>query len=208
MNRFFIVSGLLFLLVGGMACQSPEAPVAAVVADQPKKLPEPIRFLKSLEVKPGLTFDVMSWGRGSASSGGYLLLRSDSAALKYRTTSGELNGEIVDAWNMDMDADGDPEIFIQAKGQGEGSFLSLYVYEFTSSGSSQQLRFPDLSAASKKSYRGLDSLYVLDGKLRRDFPLFNENDNSGKPSGGKKTLEYTLRSNTFNVKEVTGTEAK
>ena len=45
----------------------------AVVKEQKPdsvKLPAPFRFHKAVEVKPGLTLDVVSWGRGSESVGG------------------------------------------------------------------------------------------------------------------------------------------
>ncbi|MXV16119.1 hypothetical protein [Hufsiella ginkgonis] len=176
-----------------------------VVAEQVIKEPAltaPFRFHKAIEVKPGLTFDVLSWGRGSESSGSFLILRSDSTHLEYRSTEGKLDGRVEDAWNMDMDSDGNPEIFIQSKGEGEGSYLNLYVYEFNNSGSAQPLKFPELTAATRKLYRGMDSVYVKDGKLRRDFPLFGESDPAGKPSAGKKQVEYSLRNNTFTIKEV------
>ncbi|HEY1025890.1 MAG TPA: hypothetical protein VGE26_12040 [Sphingobacteriaceae bacterium] len=163
---------------------------------------EPFRYHRAIEVRPGLTFDVLSWGRGSETTGAFMILRSDSTNLKYRSTTGELDGKIVDAWNMDMDSDGNPEIFIHAEGEGEGSHLNMYVYEFNESGSSQKLTFPGLSTSSKKGYKGQDSIFINDGKLRRQFPVYEETDAPNKPGGGKKLLEYSLRNNSFIVKEV------
>ncbi|WP_423148309.1 hypothetical protein [Rubrolithibacter danxiaensis] len=165
-------------------------------------LDAPFRFHKAIEVKPGLTFDVLSWGRGSEMVGGLLILRSDSTHLKYASTTDELEGRIVDAWNMDMDSDGNPEIFIQAKGDQKDSYLNMYVYEFSNSGNEQKLRFPELSSSSKKNYRGKDSLYVKDDKIMREYPLFDDKDTAGVSPTGKKTLEYSLRGNSFNVKEI------
>ena len=166
------------------------------------KLTEPFRFHKALEVKPGLTFDVLSWGRGSDSTGAYLILRSDSTHLKYKSTTGELDGKIEDAWNMDLDSDGNPELFIQANTKGKDSHLNMYVYEFGKDGNPQQIRFPDLSASMKKGYKGKDSIYIKDGKLMREFPLFIDTDAENKPSGGKRTIEYHLRNNSFTANEI------
>jgi hypothetical protein len=171
------------------------------------KLPQPFRYHKAVEVKPGLTLDVVSWGRGSGSTGAYLILRSDSTHLKYRSISGELDGSIVDVWNMDMDSDGNPELFIQARGEGEGSHLNMYVYEFSESGSAQQLTFPNLGSSSKKGYKGDDSLYIKDDKLMREFPIVEIDDKTGRQSSAnKKVLEYSLRNNSFRVNEVTPEE--
>lgn len=171
--------------------------------DATVKIPAPFRFHKAIEVKPGLTLDVVSWGRGSESVGAYLILRSDSTHLKYRSISGELDGKIVDVWNMDMDSDGNTELFIQAQGEGEGSYLNMYVYEFADNGSSQQITFPKLGSASKKGYKGGDSLYIKDDKLFREFPVTDADDKTdSKSTGSKKVLEYGIRNNSFTVNEV------
>ena len=164
----------------------------------------PFKFHKAVEVKPGLTLDVVSWGRGSESVGGYLILRSDSTNLKYRSISGELDGKIVDVWNMDMDSDGNPELYIQAQGEGEGSHLNMYVYEFSDGGSSQQINFPNLGNASKRGYQGNDSLYIKDDKLIREFPIVITDEKTGSKTAeaNKKVLEYGLRNNSFTVEEV------
>ena len=174
---------------------------------QSGRLPAPFRFHKAVEVKPGLTLDVVSWGRGSESVGGYIILRSDSTHLKYRSISGELDGKMVDVWNMDMDSDGNPELFIQAQGEGEGSHLTMYVYEFSDNGSSQKITFPNLGSSSKRGYKGGDSLYVKDDKLYREFPIVNTDEqDSNKPVETKKVLEYGIRNNSFTVNEVQSEE--
>lgn len=165
-------------------------------------LPEPFHFHKAIEVKPGLVFDVVSWGRGSGLTGAFLILRSDSTEMKYRSTSGELEGQVKDAWNMDMDSDGNPEIFIETRGGDKDNYLNIYVYEFDDNGSSRELHFPDLTSSTKRSYRGKDSVYIKEGSLYREFPLYDEQDTAGVKPTGKKLIEYTLRGNSFSVKEV------
>lgn len=196
-----LLSVLMLGLALWSACKEKKNENAIQPALPKMVLPAPFRFHKAVEVKPGLIFDVFSWGRGGVDSvGAYLILRSDSTHLKYRSVGGELDGRIVDVWNMDMDADGNPEIFIQAK--TPESYLKMYVYEFSDNGSSQELRFPDLSTSSRKTYRGQDSVYVKDGRLFREFPLFEQTDSIAKPTGQKKILEYKLRNNTLGVEEV------
>lgn len=203
MKSIKIAAALLVSAYGLNSCTS--ADKTALVKAKPVeiKLPQPFRYHKAVEVKPGLTLDVVSWGRGSKSTGAYLILRSDSTHLKYRSISGELDGEIVDVWNMDMDSDGNPELFIQAQGEGEGSHLNMYVYEFSDNGSSRELNFPNLGSSSKKGYKGNDSLYIKDEKLIREFPVVNTDQKTGGQSAGsKKVLEYSLRNNSFTVNEI------
>ncbi|WP_207420754.1 hypothetical protein [Desertivirga brevis] len=203
MMKIFYSIAVLSMALAASSCSSEDAPKqAAAPAVNPNKLTEPFRFHKAIEVKPGLTFDVLSWGRGAEYVGAYMILRSDSSRAEYKSIHGELEGEITDVWNMDMDSDGNPELFIQAKGQDKDSYLKMYIYEFTESGSQQQLRFPDITPSTKRSYRGKDSVFVKDGELFREFPLFEEADTAGVNPTGKKLLQYSLRGNNFNVKEI------
>ena len=200
-------AAIIIISVITSSCTSSDKPVLVNQSPAKVTIQPPFRFHKAIEVKPGLTLDVVSWGRGSESVGAFLVLRSDSTHLKYRSLSGELDGEIVDVWNMDMDSDGNPELYIQAKGKGEGSYLSMYVYEFSDNGSSQRINFPNLGSSSKKGYQGGDSLYIKDDKLRREFPVTAvEEDAPDKPKTSKKILEYGLRNNSFTVDEVKPTE--
>ena len=176
--------------------KKPQSSITKVV------LPQPFRFHKAIEVKPGLTFDVLSWGRGAEHVGQYLILRSDSSDVKYSTISEELEGDIVDAWNMDLDSDGNPEIFIQARGEDKDSYFQLYVHEFSESGSSQEIKFPELTSATKRKYRGKDSVYTKDGNLFREFPLFDEKDTSGVKPVDRKIVEYTIKGNRFDIHEI------
>ena len=200
--KLFVTSLVLFASAFFASCTTEEKPQQAAAPNIETKLPQPFRYHKAVEVRPGLTYDILSWGRGSEYVGAYMILRSDSTRSEYRSTTGELEGEITDVWNMDMDADGNPEIFIQAKGQDEGAFLNMYVYEFSEGGSSQQLRFPDLTSSTKKTYRGKDSVYIKNGELYREFPVYEEADTAAVKPIGKKVLEYSLRGNSFSVKEV------
>lgn len=192
---------LLFLaivLLFGCGTEEPKEEVKPVV----KKIMQPFRFHKAIEVRPGLTLDIVSWGRGSSSVGGYLILRSDSTQLNYRSVAGELDGKIMDAWDMDLDSDGNPELYIHAKGEGKGSYLSMYIYEYADNGSNQQLRFPELSSSLNEGYCGNDSVYIKDGKLLRQFPIYNKNDSTGTKTGEIRKIEYVLRNNNFQYKEL------
>ncbi len=195
--KYILISFALISLFG--RCSSDEGIKQVDTAPIITKLEieGPFHFKKDIEVKPGLIFDILNWGRGADSLSAYLILRSDSLRKKFNSTSGELEGKIVDVWNMDMDSDGNPEIFIQTRNNRD--YLNLYVHEFDESGSSQKLRFPDLSEATMKTYRGKDSLYVKNDKLMREFPVYKA-DTAGKvTTESRKTLIYSLSRNDFSV---------
>ncbi len=192
----FIAFGLFMIAIS--ACGSKES---ENVANNPKPKPmaAPFRFQRTIEVKPGLLYDVLTWGRGKDSTSAYLLLRSDSTHQKFKATvAGELTGKPVDAWDMDLDTDGNPEIALQV--QLADQLTDLYIYEFDQLGNSSVIRFPALSEKARKGFKGKDDIYIKDGNLRRDFLYQDPEDQKAKPR--KRTLEYRLFKNTLSIQEI------
>lgn len=195
----FLLTGCLFIMAG---CDRGEQKTATPVA--PSKKPDyvaPFRFHKLIEVSPGQDYDVLSWARGSATGGSFLVLHSDSSGKKYTTTAGDLDGTIVDAYNSDMDLDGNPEILIQARGTDSTNYTTIYAFEF-SNGKGQKLDFPRLNKSQRKGYRGSDNFYIKEGKFMREFPIYDGTGKDAKPTGAKRVLEYGLRDNTLTAKQL------
>lgn len=163
-----------------------------------KEQVNPFPFYKNITVKPGLNFEVLSWGKGVDSLGGYLVLMSDSVKNDFKSLSNERNGIITDAWNMDLDNDGNPEIYIELL--SKENVLDLNVYEYTGNGF-QKINFPPLSSRIKKNYTGKDKFFMKNGDLFRSFPIVNPEDTTQK-SGALKILQYKLSGNSFSVDEV------
>lgn len=159
----------------------------------------PFRFQRTIEVKPGLTFDVLSWKRGAdTNKEAYLILRADSLSSDYHTLSGTVEGSIVDAWNMDLDTDGNPEIIIEARGPRKS--LNLLVFEYRGDNDPTRISVPPLRSATARLYRGRDSVFVRNGSLMRQFPTFEEADTAGLKPTGKKDIEYLLQGSSLVVK--------
>jgi hypothetical protein len=200
-NRFY-----LFLLIGCLivaaGCTQNEKKVAQPPAIIKKAdYVDPFRFHKLVEVSPGEDYDVLSWGRGSKSVGGFLILHSDSSGKKYTTTTGDLDGSIVDVYNSDMDLDGNPEILIQAKATDTANYATIYAFEFNNS-KANKLDFPKLTNSQKKGYHGNDNFYIKEGKFMREFPIYDGDGKDAKPTEQKRVLEYGLRGNNFTVKQL------
>jgi hypothetical protein len=195
----------LFILIGGfvIAGCSNDTKTTSTIATITKKpvVMDPFRFHKLIEVSPGQDYDVLSWGRGSSATGAFEILHSDSAAAKYMTTTGDLNGTIVDVYNSDMDLDGNPEILIQAKGKDTTNYTNIYAFEF-SNNKAEKLDFPKLTRSQRQGYKGEDNFYIKEGKLMREFPIYDGSDKDAKPTGQKRQFEYGLRNNSFTVKQL------
>ncbi|MFP5079827.1 hypothetical protein [Pedobacter sp. JCM 36344] len=155
-------------------------------------------FYKEIQIRPGLNFEVVSWGKGVDSVGGYLVLLSDSLKSNYKSLSNEREGVVTDAWNMDMDNDGNPEIYIELLSRKNVS--DLHVFEY-SGGSFNKITFPGLSNNMKKIYDGNDKFTIKEGELYRSFPIVNPRDTSEK-AGDLKLIKYRLSGNNFSPSEV------
>ncbi len=190
----FVLTGLLLFT----ACSSDEKPTTAATASSvTAKSTNPFPFYKNIEIKPGYHFEVVSWGKGVDTIGGYLLLMSDSIKNNYRSLSEERKGTITDAWNMDLDNDGNPELYVQYVVRKNVNDLN--VYEF-SGNSFNKISFPGLSSELKKGYEGNDRFFVKNGDLFRSVPIVGSD--SGKTSTLVKTLQYRLSGNSFSASEV------
>src|ERR1700744_3361150 len=200
--RNWICLSVLGICLFATACHEPEKPVAAIpVPEKEPSIMDPFRFHKVIEVSPGNDFDVLSWGRGSSAVGSYLILHSDSTNMKYTTTTGDLDGTIVDVYNADMDMDGNPEILIQAKATDTTNYAVIYAFEFNSD-KANKLDFPKLTKSQKQGYRGNDNFYIQDGKFMREFPIYDGDSKDAKPTGQKRLLQYGLRNNEFTVEQI------
>lgn len=182
-------------------CGEKKAPEIPVLAAKKPEIMAPFRYHEMIEVSPGQDFDVLSWGRGSKTKGAFEILHSDSAAAKYTTTTGDLDGDIVNAYNSDMDLDGNPEILIQVKENDTVNYTGIYAFEFDNS-VAHKLLFPKLTRSQREGYRGQDNFYIKDGKLIREFPIYNGNTKAATLTGQKRQFEYGLRDNIFTVKQI------
>jgi hypothetical protein len=194
----------ILLLIAGVltaSCSDDKKPVSALLAPKKPVIMDPFRYHKLIEVSPGQDYDVLSWGRGSKIAGAFEILHSDSSAVKFTTTTGDLDGDIADCFNSDMDLDGNPEILIQAKGRDTINYATIYAFEFNNSGA-HKLEFPKLTKTQRAGYRGDDNFYIKEGKLVREFPIYDGNTKTAKPTGAKRQFEYGLRNNEFTIKQL------
>lgn len=176
------------------ACSDSDKPLAVEQKTEETKAPNPFPFYKSIEIKPGYYFEVLSWGKGVDSIGGFLILMSDSTKKNYKSISVEREGIITDAWNMDLDNDGNPEIYIQTLVRK--NVADVNVYEF--GGDFSKISFPGIS--TMKGYKGDDKFFVKNGDLFRSIPIVQAD--SGKTTTLVKTLKYRLAGNSFSSSEV------
>lgn len=200
----------LLMLMGGIILAScteeQKAPVARL--ESKPKVMEPFRYHKLIEVAPGEYYDIISWGRGATDTGSFAILHSDSIKREYVTTTGDLDGKIVDVYNSDMDVDGNPEILIQTAGKDTTNYTKIYAFEYGSDNKANKRDFPRLTISQRDGYRGGDNFYISEGKFIREFPIYDGNTVAAKPTGAKRKLEYGLRGNEFTVNRLSKDSVK
>jgi len=179
------------------ACGNRDQPAATAKTEKTTKNANPFPFYKGIEIKPGYHFEIVSWGKGIDTLGGYLILMSDSIKNSYRSISVERKGVITDAWNMDLDNDGNPELYIQYVVRKNVADLNVYEY---AGNSFDKISFPGLNSNLKKGYQGNDKFFVKNGDLYRSVPVVDTD--SGKTTTIIKTLKYRLSGNSFSTSEV------
>ncbi len=194
---FFILMGCVTIA----GCTQEQKKVVAAIAPKAPALIDPFKFHKMIEVAPGQYYDILTWGRGAVDTGSLLILHSDSSGRRFTTTTGDVNGTIVDVYNSDMDIDGHPEILLQAKRKDTINYTTIYAFEFYET-KVQKLDFPKLTSSQRKGYRGNDNFYSSEGKFIREFPIYEGSGPTAKLTGAKRKLEYSLTGNSFNVKQL------
>ncbi len=199
---------LLTLVLAVFSCTQQQTPVigSTVAVSKPSSIMSPFHYHKMIEVAPGQNFDIMSWG--TPHNGSLLILHSDSANNKFTTTTGDLEGAITDVFNSDMDTDGNPELLVEVKAKDTVDYTAIYAYEFKNNEKANKLNFPKLTKNQITGYRGKDNFYMKDGKLIREFPVYDGNTVAAKPTGQKRVLQYNLHSNNLTVTDLSASTLK
>ncbi|SDL73822.1 hypothetical protein [Pedobacter antarcticus] len=199
LQQSVFIAGLLFLLACRHESPATQEKSAHTNATEKAAKAGQFSFYKDIEVKPGMHFEIISWGKGVDSVGGYQILMSDSTKNNFRSLAVEREGVITDVWNMDLDNDGNPELYIELLSKQNVKDLQVYEYQ---NNSFNKINFPPLSARAKKNYTGGDKFFIKNGDLFRTYPYIADSSDTTAVKGALKTLVYQLRGNSFSVDEI------
>lgn len=133
------------------------------------------RFQQQLNIGDSMQAVVLGWG--GESSGNYVVMLADSSQDNYVATTQYRNGKVQAAWAEDLDEDGWPEIIVNTQSTGSGEYGEVYVHELEDTYSFTTYFLPQLSETLGADYRGHDHFYVQDGRLVREFRLYDDQDN-------------------------------
>ncbi len=104
-----------------------------------------------------------------------------------------IDGQVAGSMTTDLNKNSRPEVLVFVESSGSGSYGLVYGYELSESGKNP-LTLPPLKGDAAEGYMGHDTFKVENGKLLRTFPIYADTDANAKPTGGTRTLTYTLGS--------------
>ena len=99
----------------------------------------------------------------------------------------------------DLDANGYDEMYLVTKSVGSGSYSSVFGFASNQDLSLTSIYLPDISENDIQpdgkyfGYMGHDSIYFKNNKMHRKYPVYKEGDPNCCPTGGDKTLSYSLK---------------
>lgn len=128
-------------------------------------------------------------------------LKGDSSKAD-STVIRDVKGMLQKTSIEDLDNDKNPEIYLFTASSGTEATGSVYGVTYINNKAFHI--FPgDVDALDKKGYRGRDSFYIQQRRIVRTYPVYGDSDPDAKPSGGKRTVKYTLmkQANGYMLKE-------
>jgi len=99
----------------------------------------------------------------------------------------------------DVNKDGFDELYIITKAAGSGNYLNIIAYASNNDKSLTSVYVPEISKKDVDEnglfhgYMGQDSFKFEDGKIVRQFPVYNETDLNSNPTGATREISYFLK---------------
>jgi hypothetical protein len=130
----------------------------------------------------------------SGSSLNQLSIRPDGLSGDNTELTDELDGTAYRAEIADLDANGWPEVYVYVSSAGSGSYGSLVAYAVNNGKSVTPVYLPPLeqSPEALAGYMGHDQFAVVENRLIRRFPIYQQDDTNAQATGGTRQLQYRL----------------
>lgn len=147
-------------------------------------------FEKTLS-KEGITFRIHA---ANDSSVGTVTIAPKGLSIDNTPVKREIDGVVTGAQIADLNGDGAPEIYLFVHSAGSGAYGTVIGYSSNRNKSMSEIYLPELNPNAKEArgYMGHDRFKIKGKYLLRSFPIYRKDDPNCCPSGGTRTLYYTL----------------
>jgi hypothetical protein len=136
-----------------------------------------------------VTFVVKATDEGSIQ---LLQVTARKGRQAYRPVKQELIGRVVAARATDLNRDGRPELVVIVRSAGSGGYGGIQAWSAGKERSLEPITLPELSGSLAEGYMGHDTFAVGETSLLRTFPIYRPGDSQAKPTGGQRSIVYTL----------------
>jgi hypothetical protein len=139
----------------------------------------------------GISFHVTCPNSGSINQ---LTIKPSGLIIDNSMIEQEIDGTASGAEIADINSDGSPEIYVYVTSAGSGSYIDLVAYGSNNNKSISAIYLAPLvdDPINSQGYMGHDTFSIADNSLRRQFPIYRQNDTNANPSGGLRHLQYKL----------------
>ena len=139
----------------------------------------------------GISFHVTCPNSGSINQ---LTIKPSGLKIDNSIIEQEIDGTVSGAEIADINSDGSPEIYVYVTSAGSGSYGDLVAYSSNNNKSISGIYLQPLAddAINSQGYMGHDKFSITGSELRRQFPIYKQNDPNANPSGGVRQLQYKL----------------
>jgi hypothetical protein len=105
-----------------------------------------------------------------------------------------IEGRVTGAEVGDLNVDGSPEVYVYVVAPGPEARGSLVAYGANRRRSLSEIYLPPLeqTEGATEGYRGHDEFAVVENTFARRFPVYEDSDGDGAPTGGMRQLQYRL----------------
>jgi hypothetical protein len=127
----------------------------------------------------------------TSTSPGILSLTARRAGREIAVIRDSVAGEITEAVLTDLNQNELPEILVFVRGTGANPLGQVYGFEFAEQ-DWERFQLPTLPPEAASGYQGFDLFRIADDYLMRTFPVYRPTDSPTLPTGGQRTVRYTL----------------
>lgn len=116
-----------------------------------------------------------------------------------------LDGEVQDAQLTQLGPGPDPQLLVFVNSAGSGSYGEVHGFWFENPQWRRLPPLPELPNPIGGGYQGHDTFRIANRELLRTFPVYGPADANCCPSGGQRTVRYTLTAPAEGFKQVGST---
>lgn len=146
-------------------------------------------FTKELSLQ-GITFSIAATNQMPTNS---VALETEGLEIGNDSQTIEIAGELINAETEDMNSDGSPEVILFFNSYDSIPEQFAIGFSVNNLKSLSRITIPQMTEEQKKGYQGGLEMAVVETKLIRRFPLYEQRGNNWVKTDKMRQLQYVLK---------------